>query len=396
MGAVAEHAPLPPSFAPVWGHCSAAILASMQAPNNETEETRTGEATHWVLAEVLRNFQGKQEGPLTCAAYIGQVAPNGVVIDDEMAEGAQVAVSDVLEIAQKHGALQSMLIEHRVHMPAVHPQNWGTLDCAIVLRKDDQVVAIYLWDYKNGHRENRAKHNLQLIEYAEGLREELGINGHQEQHVYMIFRIVQPFSYSANGPVDEWECMLSDIRGHVNGLEAKAHEAFSNPQMTTGKHCRDCPGKRPCSARRRADYNLIDLANEPYEMDVMSGADLATERLILSNGLAAAKARLDAIEENLIHRIGEGETGTGLALESKYGHLAFTVPPEQAAALATQFGFDISKFAVKTPTQAIQAAPKEVRVMFEQVLKTMTKRPAGKLKLINADDSRTARAFKRK
>ncbi len=190
--------------------------------------------------------------------------------------------------------------------------------------------------------------------------------------------------------------MLSDIRGHVNGLRAKAHEAFTNPQMSTGKHCRDCPGVGPCSARRRADYNLIDYANRPYEMDAMSGADLATERLILSDGLAAAKKRLEAIEDNLAHRIGEGESGTGLALEATYGRLAWTIPVEQAAALATQFGFSISKFAVKTPTQAVRAATKEMKSAFTMAVKQVTKRPAGKLKLINAEDSRTARAFKRK
>jgi hypothetical protein len=371
-------------------------MAAMQAPNLETEKTRAGVAAHWVFAMVLLNFQGKREGPLTCSAYIGETAPNGVIIDDEMAEGAQIFVDDVLQVAQKHGALQSMLVEHRVSMPHIHSQNWGTLDTAIVLWKDGQVIAIFLWDYKHGHRENKAKDNLQLIEYAEGLRNELGINGSQDQHITVIFRIVQPFCYHATGPIDEWICKLSELRPYVNRLEAKAREAFGNPQMSTGLHCRDCPGVYPCSARRKADYNLIDVANGPYEMDNMSGADLAVERRILSDGLAAAKARLEAIEDNLAHRIGQGETDTGLALAATYGNLAWTIPLEQANALATQFGFNISKFAVKTPTQAKQAAPKEMKSAFEQVIKTVTKRPPGALKLTNADNTIAARAFKRK
>ena len=396
MGDRSEHAPLPASFTPVWGHCSAAIMAALQCPRPETEESRTGEAAHWVFAEVLLNFQGKQEGPLICSAYIGKTAPNGVVIDDTMAEGAQVMVSDVLDIAQKHGAVQSMLIEHRVAMPEVHPQNWGTLDTAIILRRGEQISAIILWDYKNGHRERRAKGDFQLTDYAEGLCDEYGIAGVQEQQIDLIFRIVQPFCYRATGPVDEWVGKLSDIRGDLNTLQAKAHEAFNNPQMSTGLHCRDCPGVGPCSARRKADYNLIDLVNTPYEMDTMSGEDMATERQIISDGLAAAKERLKAIEDNLTHRIGEGESGTGLALEATYGNLAWTVPPEQAAALATQFGLNISKNAVKTPTQAMQMASKKMKSAFTMAVKAVTKRPSGKLKLINADDSRTARAFKRK
>ena len=391
-----EHARLPPSFSPVWGVCSAAILAAADTPNLEDEKTRAGVAAHWVFAEVLLNYQGKQKGPLLCEDYIGGIAPNGVVIDDEMVEGAQVFVDDVLQVAQKHGAIQSMLIEHSVIMPNVPPQNWGTLDTAIVLRKDGQVVAIFLWDYKHGHRENKAKGNLQLIEYVEGLRNELGINGNQEQQITVVFRIVQPFCYHSLGAVDEWVCMLSDLRAYINILHDKAVEVFSNPQMSTGKHCRDCPGVRPCSVRRRADYNLIDFVNEPYEMDNMSGADLAVERQILSDGIAATKERLKAIEDNLAHRIREGESGIGLTLEATYGHLAWTIPPEQANALATQFGFSISKNAVKTPTQAMQAASKAMKSAFTMAVKHVAKRPPGKLKLINADDSRTARAFKRK
>ena len=373
-------------------------MAAMQAPNLDTEASREGTATHWLGSEVLLNFKGTQEGPLVCSAYLGSTAPNGVVIDEKMAEGAQVFVDDVLEVAQKHGSLRSMRIEHKVCMPRVHQQNWGTLDAAIVVYgADGQVVAIFLWDYKHGHRECRAKENNQLIDYAEGLREELGIDGLESQRIDVHFRIVQPFSFhSVTGAVDEWACTLSDLRPYVNQLHAKAHEAFSNPTLSSGKHCRDCPAVGTCSGSRRAAYNLIDVVNEPFEMDDMTGGELATERQILKDGLTAAKARLEAIEADLEHRIGNGEGGTGLALAATYGHLAWTVPPQQASALANQFGFDISVPSVKTPTQAKQAAPKGVKQQFEQVLGAVTKRPTGKLKLTNAEDSIAAKAFKRR
>lgn len=387
------HAPLPSSSADIWGYCSGWLMASTQYPNLETEENRAGTAAHWVLAEVLLNFKGTQQGPLLCADYIGETAPNGVVIDDKMAEGAQVAVDDVLDIAQRHGAVQSMMIEHRVSMPGIHEHNWGTLDISIFLPKKRLV---FLWDYKHGHREHRAKDKLQLIDYMEGLSNEFGIDGVQDQELTVIFRIVQPFCYRASGAVDEWVCKLSDLRGHVNMLRDKAHEAFTNPTLTSGKHCRDCPAVGKCAATRQATYNFIDVVNAPYQMDSMTGPELATERAIIEDGLVVAKARLSAIEDDLKHRIGEGEAGTGLALESSYGRLAWTVPPVQANALAGQFGFDISKLEVKTPTQAKQAAPKEVRQLFEQTIKNFTKRPTGSLKLTNADDTLVARAFKRK
>lgn len=369
-------------------------MAAMHAPNVESEASREGTAAHWVMAEVLLNYRDKRSGPLMCSGYIDQTAPNGVVIDEKMAEGAQVIVDDVLEVAQKYGALQSMLIEYRVQAPHIHDQhNWGTLDVAIYLPEQ---FLLFVWDYKHGHREVRAKENLQLINYAEGLRHEFGIDGAHDQRLTVNFRVVQPFCYSAAGVVSEWQCLMSDLRPYTNQLYAKAYDAFSNPTLSSGKHCRDCPAVGMCAGAKQAAYNLIDVVNEPYQMDTMDGPALATERRILTDGLAAAKARLEALEENLQHRIQNGEVGTGLALEAATGREKWTVPPEQAAALATQFGFTISQLAVKTPNQARQAAPKEVRTNFATVIKTMTERPPGGLKLVDAADSRTAQAFKRK
>lgn len=397
---MSAHAPLPPSFAPVWGECSAAVMAAMTAPNIDTEESREGTSAHWVFAKVMRNILD-HKGPTECHKYIGQVAENGVVIDDKMAEGAQVIVDDMLQVIAKHrkneGESIEVFIEQRVDMAPIHPQNWGTLDGAVVISTAAKgVIAIYLWDYKHGHRSVSAEGNLQLIDYMQGLRYKFGIGGVQDQEVIIVLRIVHPFSYSNSGPIDTWAGKLSDLCGYVNKLHDKAHEAFTNPLMTTGLHCRDCPGKGPCSARRKADYNFIDYSNQPYEMDTMNGHDLTVERDILKDGIKVAGARLKDIEDNLHHRITEGESDTGLTLEATSGDLAWTVEPAIAAAMTDQFGVDIRVEKVKTPTQAKTAVPGKYRAIYAQAIEAVTKRPPGKLKLTKASDSRTARAFMRK
>lgn len=386
-----EHAPLAPSASPQWGHCSGSVLAQANLPNPETEQTREGTAAHWVMAEVLEAAKAGRH--VTCASFIGQKAPNGVMIDDKMAEGAEVMVEDVLAVCERFGALGELMVERRVHMPQIHPQNWGTLDAGLYLRGRR---VIFLWDYKHGHRECSPVDNFQLIDYLGGLVNEFGLNGIDDQQTMVVARIVQPFCYSAPGPVREWTCTLSDLRGAWNVLAAKAHEAFTDPKLTTGPHCRDCRAVGKCAATRRARYNFIELVNEPYEMDQMNGADLATERGILKDGIAVAKARLEAIEDELHHRITGGQTDSGLTVESKPGRLEWTAPPAVARALCGQFGVDISKDAVLTPTQAKAAAPKEVRPLLEQVIANYTRRPAGSLQLVKADESRTARAFKKR
>jgi len=389
---MSEHAPLAPSSAPQWGHCSGSIAAQANIPDRESEATREGTAAHWVMSETLLNHRDNRDGPRECVGYLGATDPQGLLIDDKMVEGAQMMVDDVLEVAHRFDALPYLLIEHRVAMPKIHPQNWGTLDVGLYL--PDRFL-LFIWDYKHGHRET-GPGSLQFVDYLQGLCEKYQIDGHLDQQTRYVARVVQPYCYYAAGPVREQTGFLSELRPQWNQLAMKAHEAFSNPTLSTGLWCRDCKAVGTCSAARRAGYNFIDLVNEPYEMDRMRGADLAVERAILSDGLAVAKARLEAIEDELHHRVTAGETDSGLTVETSAGRIEWTVAPGQARALAAQFGVDASKDAVLTPAQTLAAAPAKVRPLLKQVMDKMTGRKAGKLKLVPADASRTARAFQKR
>jgi len=388
---MSEHAALAPSSSEQWGHCSGSVAAQSKMPDLSSEQAREGTAAHWVMSETLLNHQDTGRGGwLACHQFIGSKAPNGVIIDDKMAEGAQVHVDDVLEVCWRFDALPDLLVEHRVYMPRIHKQVWGTLDTALYLPKRS---LLFLWDYKHGHREAKPD-GFQLINYLEGLVEYFDINGELDRQTRVVSRIVQPFCYYARGPVREWTGFLSDLRGVWNYLYGKAHEVFADPKLTSGPWCRDCKAVGKCSAARRAGYNYIDMVNEPYHMDAMTASDLAVERGILVDGLSTAKARLDAIEDELQHRIRAGQTGTGLALESGNGRLEWAVPPGQARALAAFFSVDATKEAVLTPTQTLALASKEIRPHLKATMEKITRRPVGKLKLVPAEESIGSRAFK--
>ena len=365
------------------------------AANVETQASREGTAAHWVCSECLNNWKATEYGDLLCSDWLGKVAPNGIVIDDKIVEGAQVYVDDVLKVAQKYGALQRMQVEHRVHMPRIHPtQNWGTLDCCMALLEHG---VVYLWDYKHGHRPVDAKGNLQMIDYLEGVMTELQIDGHAEQQLEFVIRVVQPYAYHANGPVSEWRGNLSELRAYINQLTHMANEALTDPRLTGGKHCRDCTAVGTCATARRYMYAFADYLNEPYVIDSMSGADLATERNILEGALAVGKARLGAVEDELSHRIKKGDGSTGLAVESTQSNRWYWgIPVEQAIALCAQFDVDASKPDALTPKQALSKVSAEMRDPFEQTLKAAIKPPTTTLKLIPAEESLTSRAFKPK
>lgn len=386
-----QHAPLAPSSAPQWAYCSGSVQANFGQPDFDTQDSREGDAAHWVASECLTALRDTPQYRMA-AEWIGQKAPNGVVIDSDMAEAVQVYIDDCMGTCQKIGGLKGMLIEQRVEMPDIHPQNWGTLDWAVY---DEPNKTLYLSDYKHGHGDVSAFENMQLIDYLKGLFKLLGIDGLIEQTLTVAFRVVQPRCYSSPA-VDEWRVLASDLRPYYNQLAAKAHEAFNNPSQTAGKHCRYCKAVGRCGTARKAKYSFMRYVNEPCVIDTMSGADLAIERKLLEEGMALGKGRLQAIEDDLMHRVKNGATDTGLALETAQGRQVWTVPPEQAVALCKQFGVDAAKPDVKTPTQVCAAAPLEVRNTLKEVLKTVTHRPTRGLKLIDAEDTIASRVFKRK
>lgn len=385
-----EHATLAPSSAEQWGHCAGSVRAQVPFPDLASEQSREGTAAHWVVSEALQAF--KTGGETSCSAYEGRQDPDGTVIDEKMVEGAQIMVDSVLATCRRWGLRGDLRVEQRVRMPMIHPNaNWGTLDASLYVPEHN---ALYIWDYKHGHRDCSAENNLQMANYLAGLVDLYQIDGILDQQITVVARIVQPFSYHAAGPVKDWLFKLSDLRPVWNNLQAKAYEALSDsPRLTTGRWCRDCKAVGVCSAARTAGYSFVDVVNAPYEMDAMRGSDLAVERSILQDGLAVAKARLEAIEDELTHRLQKGETDSQLALETSRGREQWTIPPKQVLMLCGQLGIDASKEATKTPRQTRDAAPKEVKPMLEAVMASVTRRPAGKIKLVPASGSKAARAF---
>ena len=393
---MSAHELLACSAAPQWGHCSGSIAASFGAPQVETVEDMAGTATHWVCASCLEAFKGLNDLPLLCNDYIGMAAPNGVIIDDAMAEGAQIYVDDVLEVAQEHGAVQQLLVERRVHSPQIHAENGGTLDAGLALSSGGYLWRIYNWDYKNGHSEVPAFENLQAVNYIAGLVAELKIDRRLWPTIEVIIRIVHPFCYSVSGSVSEWRIMLSELEPYFNQLREKAAEAFTDPKLTTGAHCRYCKGLIKCEPGRKKLHNLFDYVNAPLVLDDMDACEMATELQLLKDGDRVARRRIEALEQVLEHRIKGGDTSSGLFLEPTYGRAKWSESYDRVVAIAHQFGVNASQPSLRTPTQTIAAARAAVRPQFKQLVDTMSAKAPGGMKLIQANDSKVAAAFKRK
>lgn len=111
----ADHAPVAPSSLNRTVQCPGSLPLSQLYPEPEdSPEAMEGAAAHWALEQALRGWIIAE----------GQIAPNGVVLTDEMVDGAEMAVDYV----RRHAGHAFLSIEHHVAVPRIHAQCWGTPD----------------------------------------------------------------------------------------------------------------------------------------------------------------------------------------------------------------------------------------------------------------------------
>lgn len=384
-----EHAILAPSSAPIWGFCSGSVNAQRGRIPRVNQRTIDGSASHWVGAEVLQ-CHIKGDSFRTAAMWIGARDPDQTFIDAEMAEGAQTYVDEILRVVDLRGApITALCVEQRVHMPAIHLQNWGTLDAFLASNGG----AVWdLWDYKFGHLGVDPEENLQMIDYIEGKKHELGVNGHDDQHIRVNIHVVQPFCYDGRGVVRTWSIMLHELRPYFNQLHAQAHRAIDSPTLTPGKHCRHCEAVVDCSAARRMLYDLKDWQDSPFALDAMTSRDLRVEASILEDLERVVKSRREAIQDQLKHLIKNGDTASGLLLETSEGRAKFSAPDSAIIAMFKAINVEAVKPKLLTPNQVLQATPKALKETAEIMIKQVTTRPTV-TNLIRAEHSKSYRAF---
>ena len=184
-----------------------------------------------------------------------------------------------------------------------------------------------------------------------------------------------------------------ELLPYIETLREAAERAMTDPTLTPGLHCRDCAAVGRCASARRYGYSIVSYVNEPYQIETMTGPDLASERTILDEGLKVMKARLEAVEDDLRDKIGKGDRSSGLTLQNKQGRRKWTVPAAQVVAFAQQFGADVAKEATDTPAQALKKVPAAAREVFEQALPSLTSQSSTGVSLVPVGNSRTARAF---
>lgn len=370
------------SFAPVWGHCSAAASMAVMFPGEDNDDTRAGTASHWCGSETLLN-----RNP-------GTLAPNGVVVTNEIRDGACMWVDDVRAAQRKYkdAGVQTLFVERKVMATSIHKMCGGTVDSALFVSTPPNKRRIIVWDYKFGHREVDVEWNEQLAVYVLGLLEMLKQNGMNEQYIDVELRIVQPRCYTSQGPIRTWEGKASDLRALWNQLHMRAADSLTpNPVATSGSHCLDCPARHACGAARKSAMAAMDYSHRGM-VEPLTAEAISFELDALERAAEAIKTRMTGLEAQAVQMLRQGKLIPGYGVKDTVGHLSWrsTMQPESIDALGAMFGVSLRKDApFITPTQAL------AKGIDEAVINAYAERPNRGVKLYKQDSAMIRRILNR-
>lgn len=343
------HSPIAPSSAECWVNCRGSVALCQRVPvPPETDESRDGTASHWVGSEAL---EGR---PVS----IGAVAPNMVTTTEEMHEGAQLWINTCSRAVEESGLQGHLQVESRLSMAQVHEQCFGTTDTWLW---DERRRTLRIWDYKYGHRFVDIVGNWQLLLYALGALDLLGLDDRNWSDVWVELTIIQPRSFRSEGPVRTWRLSARDLPRYRDSLVAAAREALSpGAQLNVGPWCRDCTARHGCPALNRAVHEIQDMVSEQY-LDLLSPTDLGKHLEALERAEGLLKSRISGIRGHIEAEVRSGKGVPGWLLERVEGRLKWTAPLESIRLIGALYGATVTKEEPITPTQAIKAGiPAEV------------------------------------
>lgn len=338
-----SHAFLAPSSASTWSICSLAPTMNARFPQTEeSSEAAEGTAAHWVAWEIV---QGRD-------VALHAQAPNGLLVTEEMLEGAEL-IADTLFARRTVQA--ALVIEQTIQITSIRAGMYGTPD---LWGFDLQRCHLEIFDYKFGHRFVDEFWNKQGLCYLSGivdlLIKQYGYDYAQlESYLTVAFTVIQPRCFYRGSSVRTHEFRLSECRPHFNHLANMAEVAFvPQPTATVNEHCGDCPGRHTCDALQLSAYTAAEYSTRRGIVELTPSA-AALELKILSTALDRLTARVEGLKEVTITNLTAGKHVPYYRAEPGMGRSTWNIPASQVIAIGTISGLDLQKPAeAVTPTQA--------------------------------------------
>jgi hypothetical protein len=366
-----DHAVIAPSSLDRTVACNGWIKqASLMPPEAPTEESLEGEAAHWVALQMAMGY----------TVGLGSKAPNGVLVTDEMIDGGHVYVDALEGLPGK--------MEERVEIKRIHETEcWGTPDR---FTWTPATKRLRVFDYKFGFEYIEVFENWQLLAYAAGIMDALGLH---DQDVILELVIVQPRLSHRDGPVRMWPVSATKIRAMVNIAHSAAAEALGpNPTTKSGTHCLHCPARVNCITLQKTISGIMDFAGHADPM-LSTPGDVGRELRMVTEMRNRLKARQTGLEAQAEAMLRAGKLVPFFMLEPGQSRLKWfeDVKPQEIEALVK--ALNPNKTALKpptliTPTQAIKG-----KVLDAAVMDAYASRPPGAMKMVPDTTTKAAKVF---
>lgn len=372
------HSQLPPSSAARNIQCPGSTILEARYPETEdSPQSAEGTAAHWVMSERVAERIVPEGTP----------TPNGLIVTDQMVDGAEAYYDDIVTTLAPYGlGPANVIVEQPVAIPRVHALCWGTPDTYIVIQIAEGKFLVIVWDYKFGFGIVEVYQNPQLIDYGCGIASKYNL----PEDTQFVFKIAQPRAYHKHGALRSWSVKLIELRAHINVRSNAAHEAMGpNPRTRVGPECEHCRGRWACEAIQRAGMGAAELTYGVTPMELPMPA-LAWENKVLRRARDLIEARLSGLDEQIIAAFKRGDPVPGFAIERGDGRVVWNTPVDQVDAIASSLGLNLRKpLALVTPKQAMEKG-------FDPALvQTFSRTNPGEAKLVEANTIETQKLFGR-
>lgn len=392
-GMIEEHSKLfPPSSAERWVHCLGSIVLSQGEDNIETEDTKEGNAAHWVLEVMLKSYVRSviHDGIDAGQRLIGVAHPkNQVIVTEEMFDAALTAYNIITQlVGDDHQRKLYLYIEQKIQLPSVDDEAWGTAD---IVFYDIATNTLYVWDFKYGHKSVLAFENKQLLMYAQGTVESTGKL--DQLNVNLNLNIIQPRCYyDGIGPLRTWETCTDDIRAQMNIIrDACGRYRAGKITCETGPWCYECPGRTKCLAITHVCASAIEYSGTPVPMN-MNNEALGYELQLIDIAIDRLTQRKSAMTAEAEGRIKDGQFIPGRIMRDTYGNRKWNQGNSTVFMIGESFGLDFKQ--EEKPITVAQAETKLKAAKVDvKLLRPYYESPKTGVKMVADDNSKSRQIF---
>lgn len=331
-----------------------------------------GTAAHWCFEQIFADR----------TPAVGESAPNGVLVTDEMLDGAELFVDAVRSMVPPDTHLY---VEDKLMMSnVIHEANWGTPD-VFAIATDRSVV--WLLDYKHGHRYVEEFENWQLIDYVAGIYQAHLPSGGLLDSTVVHMTICQPRVYNRGSPVRIWTTTIGALKPYWDTLRKAAPMAMCDEApCVPGDWCEFCNGRHACEALQRTALAATDAAYSSIPL-VLPPLAASRELRAMQRAATMLEARMTGLQQQLLDLCRAGTDVPGYGIERAQGRQRWTRPIPEVIALGQMFGLDVSKPGVITPKQSIKLG------VPAGVVAAMSDEPLGEWRLVEVTTDKARKVF---